>query len=127
MKSQFLMVLISQFGLIKTDTLDLYLRRLSQFTSEKEFPIQAVLEYHGVVVRVPRKGWSVKYKGEDVQVAKDDITEFIKERLEYFAEVADGLGGIALIPNEDDEVIDSSAELAKDTCIDEDDVDETED
>lgn len=89
--------------------------------------IQAVLEYHGVVTRVPRKGWTVKYNGEDVQVAKDDITDFIKDRLEYFAEVADTLGGIALIPNEEDEVVDSSTELSKDTCVDEDDVDETED
>lgn len=88
--------------------------------------LRAVLEYHGVVTRVPRKGWNVKYQGEDVLVAKDDIDEFIKDHLQYFAEVADGLGGIALIPNPEDEVIDSSAELSENVSYDTDDIDETE-
>ncbi len=84
--------------------------------------LRAVLEYHGVVTRVPRKGWSVKYQGEDVQVAKDDIETFIKDHLQYFAEVADTLGGIALIPNPEDEVIDSSSELSDSVSVDTDDV-----
>jgi hypothetical protein len=88
--------------------------------------LRAVLEYHGVVTRVPRKGWNVKYQGEDVLIAKDDIDEFIKDHLQYFAEVADGLGGIALIPNHEDEVIDSSAELSENVSYDTDDIDETE-
>lgn len=85
--------------------------------------LRSVLEYHGVVTRVPRKGWAVKYQGEEVQVAKDDIETFIKDHLQYFVEVADELGGIALIPNPEDEVIDSSAELAEsiEPDIDEDD------
>lgn len=84
--------------------------------------LRAVLEYHGVVTRVPRKGWSVKYQGDDVQVAKDDIETFIKDHLQYFAEVADTLGGIALIPNPEDEVIDSSSELSDSVSVDVDDV-----
>lgn len=75
--------------------------------------LRSVLEYHGVVTRVPRKGWAVKYQSDEVQVAKDDIETFIKDHLQYFVEVADELGGIALIPNPEDEVIDSSAELAE--------------
>lgn len=88
--------------------------------------LRSVLEYHGVVTRVPRKGWNVKYQGEDVLIAKDDLEAFIKDHLQYFAEVADGLGGIALIPNPEDEVIDSSAELSSGVNADPDDVDETE-
>lgn len=87
--------------------------------------IRAVLEYHGVVTRVLRKGWNVKYQGEELLIGKDDIDNFIKEHIQYFVEVADELGGIALIPNEEDEVIDSSAELSENTLYDEDDVDET--
>ena len=89
--------------------------------------LRSVLEYHGVVVRVPRKGWSIKYQGEEVLVAKDELDNFIKEHIQYFAEVADSLGGIALIPNEEDEVIDSSAELADSVSVDIDDVEEIED
>lgn len=74
--------------------------------------LRAVLEYHGVVTRVLRKGWNVKYQGEEILVGKDDIDTFIKDRLQYFVDVADELGGIALIPNPEDEVIDSSAELS---------------
>ena len=88
--------------------------------------LRSVLEYHGVVTRVPRKGWNVKYQGEDVLIAKDDLEAFIKDHLQYFAEVADDLGGIALIPNPEDEVIDSSAELSSGVNADPDDVDETE-
>lgn len=88
--------------------------------------LRSVLEYHGVVTRVLRKGWNVKFNGEDVIVAKDDIDNFIKEHIEYFAEVADSLGGIALIPNEEDEVIDSTAELSENVSYDPDDTDETE-
>ena len=80
--------------------------------------LRSVLEYHGVVTRVPRKGWNVKYQGEDVLIGKDDLEDFIKEHLQYFAEVADGLGGIALIPNPDDEVVDSSAELTENVSVD---------
>lgn len=89
--------------------------------------IRSVLEYHGVVTRVLRKGWNVKYKGEDVLVAKDDIENFIKDHIQYFAEVADSLGGIALIPNAEDEVVDSSAELTENVSVDLDDADETSD
>ena len=80
--------------------------------------IRAVLEYHGVVEKVPRKGYKIKYQGEEVMVKTDEVENFIKERLQYFAEVADGLGGIALIPNEEDEVIDSSAELSDSISVD---------
>ena len=83
--------------------------------------LRAVLEYHGVVTRVPRKGWNVKYQGEDVLIGKDEIDDFIKDRLQYFAEVADSLGGIALIPNPEDEVVDSSAELTDNVSVDVDD------
>ena len=83
--------------------------------------IRSVLEYHGVVTRVLRKGWNVKYQGEDIIVAKDEIDNFIKEHLQYFAEVADNLGGIALIPNEEDEVVDSAQELSDGISIDNDD------
>lgn len=89
--------------------------------------IRSVLEYHGVVTRVLRKGWNVKYQGEDVLVAKDDIENFIKDHIQYFAEVADSLGGIALIPNAEDEVVDSSAELTENVSVDLDDADETSD
>ena len=89
--------------------------------------IRAVLEYHGVVTRVPRKGWSVKFKGEEVIVPKDDIDDFIKENLQYFAAEADKLGGIALIPNEEDEVVDTSSELSNGVAVDDDFVDETSD
>ena len=89
--------------------------------------IRSVLEYHGVVTRVLRKGWNVKYQGEDVLVGKDDIENFIKEHIQYFAEVADSLGGIALIPNAEDEVVDSSAELTENVSVDLDDTDETSD
>ena len=87
--------------------------------------IRNVLEYHGILERVPRKGYKVKYKDEEVIVKKEELDNYIKERMSYFAEVADGLGGIKLIPNEEDEVIDSTSELSTDTIIDEDDIDET--
>jgi len=89
--------------------------------------IRAVLEYHGVVEKVPRKGYKIKYQDEEVMVKTDEVEGFIKERLKYFAEVADSLGGIALIPNEEDEVIDSSAELGETVSLDEDDVEEPSD
>lgn len=89
--------------------------------------IRSVLEYHGIVTRVLRKGWNVKYQGEDIIVAKDDIEAFIKDHLQYFADVADNLGGIALIPNEEDEVIDSATELSENVSYEADDVDETTD
>lgn len=78
--------------------------------------IRAVLEYHGVVEWVPRKGWKVKYKDEEVMVKKDEIDNYIKDRIQYFAEVADSLGGIKLIPKSDDEeVVDTDSELVKDS------------
>lgn len=86
--------------------------------------IRAVLEYHGVVEKVPRKGYKIKYQNEEVMVKTDEVESFIKERLKYFAEVADSLGGIALIPNEKDEVIDSSEELGETISFDEDSVEE---
>ena len=89
--------------------------------------VRSVLEYHGVVERVLRKGWKVQFKGEEITVQKDEIDNFIKENFAYFAEVADSLGGIKLIPNSDDEeVIDSSAELSECVSLDSDDYDETE-
>ena len=45
----------------------------------------------------------------------------IKKRLQYFVDVADQLGGIALIPNPEDEVIDSSTELTENVSVDADD------
>lgn len=89
--------------------------------------IRSVLEYHGVVERVPRKGWRVKFKGEDVMIPKDEIETFIKENLKYFAEVADSLGGIKLIPNEEDEVTDSSDELTENADLTEDDIEDSAD
>lgn len=84
--------------------------------------IRSVLEYHGVIERIPRKGYRIKYNGEDVTVKVDEVEGFIKDHLQYFLEVADGLGGIKLIPNSDDEeVIDSSSELSQDVAIDPDD------
>lgn len=87
--------------------------------------LRSVLEYHEVIKRIPRKGWEVKYNNEVVIVAKDEIENFIKEHLQYFAEVADTLGGIALIPNPEDEVVDSSAELS-DSISSTDDIEELE-
>lgn len=90
--------------------------------------IRSVLEYHGVVTKIPRKGYQVKYQGEDIMVKSDMVEDFIKERLKYFAEVADGLGGIKLIPNSDEEeVTDSSAELTQDAVVDPDDDMESDD
>jgi RecA/RadA recombinase len=86
--------------------------------------IRSVLEYHGVVERVPRKGYRVKYQNEDIYVKVDEVEGFIKDHLKYFAEVADGLGGIALIPNEEDEVVDSESELSTDATYDPDEVSE---
>ena len=80
--------------------------------------LRSVLEYHGIVTRVLRKGWNVKYQGEDIIVPKDDIDNFIKDHLSYFVDVADHLGGIKLIPNPEDEVVDTEAELGKDTNCD---------
>lgn len=88
--------------------------------------IRSVLEYHNIVERVLRKGWRVSFKGEDIMVPKDDIDDFIKENAQYFAEIADSLGGIKLLPNEDDEVQDSSDELSDSVVLTEDDVDTTE-
>lgn len=87
--------------------------------------LRSVLEYHGVVSYVKRKGWNVKFKGEDITVAKEDLEAFIKDHLQYFAEVADGLGGIKLIPNSDDEeVTDSNSELSAGVALDPDDADD---
>lgn len=86
--------------------------------------IRAVLEYHGVVEKVPRKGYRIKYQNEEVMVKTDEVESFIKDRLKYFADVADSLGGIALIPNEEDEVTDSSEELGETISFDEDSVEE---
>lgn len=81
--------------------------------------IRSVLEYHGVVEKVPRKGYKVKYNGEELMIKTDEVEGFIKDHLKYFAEVADGLGGIKLIPNSDDEeVTDSSSELSENVAID---------
>lgn len=86
--------------------------------------LRSVLEYHGIVTRVLRKGWNIKYQGEEVLVSKDELDNFIKDHIQYFADVADSLGGIALIPNEEDEVTDSSAELTDNVSVDIDDVEE---
>ena len=89
--------------------------------------VRSVLEYHGVIERIPRKGWKVQYEGEEYTIAKDEIDDFIKEHLAYYCTLADTLGGIKLIPNSDDEeVIDSTAELSDSVVYDSDDVDETE-
>lgn len=83
--------------------------------------IRQSLEYHKIIERVPRKGWRVNYKGEDVYVKTDEIENFIKEHLQYFAEVADSLGGIKLIPNSnDDEVTNSSDELSNNVDVEDD-------
>jgi hypothetical protein len=86
--------------------------------------VRSVLEYHGIIERVLRKGWNVKYQGETVLVPKDELETFLKDHLEYFVELADSLGGIALIPNEEDEVVDSEAELTAGSSCDIDDVDD---
>jgi RecA/RadA recombinase len=43
--------------------------------------IRAVLEYHGVVEKVPRKGYKIKYQDEEVMVKTDEVEGFIKWRL----------------------------------------------
>ena len=81
--------------------------------------IRSVLEYHGIIERVLRKGYRIKYKDEDITVKVDEVEGFIKDHLQYFLDIADGLGGIKLIPNSDDEeVIDSSNELSQDVPLD---------
>ena len=87
--------------------------------------LRSVLEYHGVIERVLRKGYKIKYQNEEIIVKTDEVEGFIKDHIQYFAEVADSLGGIALIPNPEDEVIDSSAELSESVSVDLDDTDET--
>lgn len=82
--------------------------------------IRSVLEYHKVVEKIPRKGYRVKYQNEDIMVKADQIEDFIKEHLPYFAEVADSLGGIKLVPNEDNIVSNSDNELTTNTVDDED-------
>lgn len=75
--------------------------------------IRSVLEFHGVVERVPRKGYRVKFKDEEIMVPKDEVEDFIKNNIQYFASVADQLGGIKLVANDDsEEVLDSESELS---------------
>ena len=62
--------------------------------------VRSVLEYHGIIERVPRKGWNVKYQNEIVQVPKDDLDAFLKSHLEYFVELADS--PVKDNPNESD-------------------------
>ena len=88
--------------------------------------VRSVLEYHGIIERVPRKGWNVKYQNEIVQVPKDDLDSFLKSHLEYFVELADSLGGIALVPDSDEEVADSETELSNEEVISIEDSDEDE-
>ena len=88
--------------------------------------VRSVLEYHGIIERVPRKGWNVKYQNEIVQVPKDDLDAFLKSHLEYFVELADSLGGIALVPDSDEEVADSETELSNEEVISIEDSDEDE-
>ena len=87
--------------------------------------VRTVLEYHGIVEYVLRKGYKVKYKNEELMLKKDEVEPFIKDHFEYFASVADECGGIALIPNEEDEVTGSSEELQEDTFYEDDDSDES--
>lgn len=90
--------------------------------------IRSVLEYHGIVEKVPRRGYRVKYEGEDIMIKTDEVEGFIKDHIQYFAEVADGLGGIKLVPNSDEEeVTDSSDELSENVTSTEDDLDEASD
>ena len=51
---------------------------------------------------------------------------FLKSHLEYFVELADSLGGIALVPDSDEEVADSEAELSNEEVISIEDSDEDE-
>lgn len=88
--------------------------------------IRSVLEYHGVIERVPRKGYKIKYENEDIMVKTDQVEDFIKDHLKYFLDIADTLGGIKLIPNEEDEVIDSSSELTDSVSLTDDDIDAAE-
>lgn len=66
--------------------------------------IRSVLEYHHIIEYIQRKGWKVKYNDEELIIKKDELEDFIKEHIKYFAEVADQCGGIKLIPNSEDEV-----------------------
>lgn len=78
--------------------------------------VRSVLEYHNVVERIPRKGWRIRYNDEDIYVKVDELEPFIKEHLQYFLDVADGLGGIKLVPESDDELIlDSESELSEES------------
>lgn len=88
--------------------------------------VRSVLEYHHIIERIPRKGWKVKFKGEEIMLKLDQMDDFLKENLQYFIEVADGLGGIKLIPNEEDEVINSTDEISKDVSFTDDDIDASE-
>ena len=50
----------------------------------------------------------------------------MKSHLEYFVELADSLGGIALVPDSDEEVTDSETELSNEEVISIEDSDEDE-
>lgn len=83
--------------------------------------IRTVLEYHKIIEKIPRKGYKVLFNGQELMMKTDDVEPFIKDHLQYFAEVADSLGGIKLVPESDDEeVLDSSAELSVDAFVDDD-------
>ena len=75
--------------------------------------VRSVLEFHGIVERVPRKGYRVKFKDEEIIVPKDEIETFIKDNIQYYVQLADSLGGIKLVQESDDEeVLDSDTELS---------------
>ena len=75
--------------------------------------VRSVLEFHGIVERVPRKGYRVKFKDEEIMVPKDEIETFIKDNIQYYVQLADQLGGIKLVQESDDEeVLDSDTELS---------------
>ena len=62
---------------------------------------------------MPRKGYRVKFKDEEIMVPKDEIETFIKDNIQYYVQLADQLGGIKLVQESDDEeVLDSDTELS---------------
>lgn len=69
--------------------------------------LRAVLEYHGILERVLRKGWKIRYKDEDVMLGfkEEDVDDFIAQHLQYYAELADTLGGITLIPTDEKDFV----------------------
>ena len=84
--------------------------------------VRSVLEFHGIVERVPRKGYRVKFKDEEIMVPKDEIETFIKDNIQYYVQLADSLGGIKLVQESDDEeVLDSDTELSMSDLQDSDD------